>query len=75
MFLLDIEILYRWTGEKFSLNLDLMDFYKTQAKSLNLSDPLANLKDEVSSFLREYVEEFDKDTELILAEIVELPLD
>ena len=44
-----------------------------QAKALNLNEFTPNLSEELSDFLREYVEEFDKDTEQILAIIYELP--
>ena len=44
-----------------------------QAKALNLNEFTPNLSEELSDFLREYVEEFDKDTEQILAIIFELP--
>ena len=53
--------------------LDFNQFYKRHAKTLNLNPFTPNLKEEVRNFLREYVEEFDKDTEQILTEIVELP--
>ena len=53
--------------------LDFNQFYKRHAKTLNLNPFTANLKEEVRNFLREYVEEFDKDTEQILTAIVELP--
>ena len=54
--------------------LDFNQFYKRHSKTLNLNPFTANLKEEVRNFLREYVEEFDKDTEQILDEIVEVPL-
>ena len=44
-----------------------------QAKALNLNEFTPNLNEEFSNFLRDYVEEFDKDTEKILAQIFELP--
>ena len=59
----------RWTGDVFPHNLDLNQFYKQHSQSLNLNASTVNLKEEVKNFLREYVEEFGKDTELILAEI------
>ena len=53
--------------------LDFNQFYKRHAETLNLDLFTPNLKEEVRNFLREYVEEFDKDTEQILTEIVNLP--
>ena len=87
MFLTDFKILKRWTVKRklnnntlkyekvFVLETDLELFYKQLAKCLKLNPLTPNLKEEVSNFLREFVEEFDKDTEQILAAIVELPFE
>ena len=52
---------------------DVNKFYKCHANTLSLNPFTPNLKEEVRNFLREYVEEFDKDTEQILTEIIQLP--
>ena len=51
---------------------DVNKFYKGHAKTLKLNPFASNFKEEVRYFLREYVEEFDKDTEQILADIDQL---
>ena len=75
MFLTDLKILKRWTQipkfntrtlkfeEVFVLETDLELFYKQLAKCLNLNPLTPNLKEEVRDFLREFVEEFERDTE------------
>ena len=75
MFLTDFKILKRWTVKRklnnntlkyekvFVLETDLELFYKQLAKCLKLNPLTPNLKEEVSNFLREFVEEFERDTE------------